>query len=97
MFKQQHIKIAIGLALGFFIGFVCNVGKIPSPAPPVLSGAALVLALTLGWILTDRWFATRPKRNEAFCAGPTGCPWFTENANEPARTSVPITTEEPLP
>ncbi len=68
----QTIKIAIGLALGFAIGLICHLGGIPSPAPPVLPGALLVLSMTIGWTLTDRWFAHRPKLNEANCAGPVG-------------------------
>lgn len=72
--KIQHIKIAIGLALGFAIGFGCHIAGIPSPAPPVLTGALLVLSMTIGWILTDRWFAHRPKLNEANCAGSIGLP-----------------------
>lgn len=72
--KTQTLKIAIGLLLGFAIGLGCNFAGIPSPAPPVLTGALLVLSMTIGWILTDRWFAQRPKVNEANCAGPTGEP-----------------------
>lgn len=70
--KIQHLKIAIGLLLGFSIGFGCNLAGIPSPAPPVITGALLVLSMTVGFRLTDRWFANRPKFNEASCAGPTG-------------------------
>ncbi len=73
-FPPQTLKIAIGLLLGFAIGVGCRLGHIPSPAPPVLSGALLVVAMTVGWILTDRWFAQRPKLNEANCGGPTGLP-----------------------
>ena len=74
MARAQTIKIAIGLLLGLAIGFGCNLGHIPSPAPPVLNGALLVLSMTIGWTLTDRWFAHRPKLNEDLCAGPTGTP-----------------------
>ncbi len=70
--KMQTLKIAIGLLLGLAIGFGCRLGRIPSPAPPVLTGALLVLSMTIGWTLTDRWFAGRPKLNENLCAGPTG-------------------------
>ncbi|MEO1575779.1 MAG: DUF1427 family protein [Pseudomonadota bacterium] len=42
--------IALGIALGLGIGFACRWFDIPSPAPPTLAGAALVVAMTLGYL-----------------------------------------------
>ena len=42
------MKIALGLILAFAIGVACRLATIPLPAPPVLIGALLVLAMTLG-------------------------------------------------
>jgi XapX domain-containing protein len=72
MFTSAQLKICIGLLLGFGIGIGCRLGNIPSPAPPVLTGALLVFSMTIGWILTDRWFAGRPNLHENDCAGPNG-------------------------
>jgi len=56
------VKSCIGLALGFAIGFACAAFKIPVPAPPAITGALLVLAITCGYILTDRALArVRPE------------------------------------
>ena len=74
MIEAKHVKIAIGLVLGFGIGLGCRLGGVPSPAPPVLTGALLVVAMTVGWTLTDRWVASRPKKSEPLCGGPTGQP-----------------------
>jgi XapX domain-containing protein len=41
---------AIGLVLGIIIGAGCRFLDIPSPAPPRLIGALLLLAMTLGFI-----------------------------------------------
>ncbi|WP_189485619.1 DUF1427 family protein [Asticcacaulis endophyticus] len=79
----QHLKIVIGLVLGFGIGFGCRVSGIPSPAPPVITGALLVVAMTVGWILTDRRLSHRPKVSEVHSGGPTGHP------HKPAQTQTP--------
>lgn len=68
----QKAKIALGLLLGVTIGALCRWIGIPSPAPPVLSGALLVVAMTLGYIVTDRWFAKREARHRHLCGGPDG-------------------------
>lgn len=57
--RTRCLKIVLGLGLGLAIGAICRVLAIPSPAPPVLPGALLVLAMTLGYLATDRWFARR--------------------------------------
>lgn len=44
------MKIALGLLLALAIGVVCRLAAIPLPAPPVLFGALLVLATTLGYV-----------------------------------------------
>lgn len=41
---------AIGLVLGIIIGAGCRFFDIPSPAPPRLIGALLLVAMTLGFI-----------------------------------------------
>jgi XapX domain-containing protein len=40
----------IGLLLGLVIGAGCRFFDIPSPAPPRLIGACLLLAMTLGFV-----------------------------------------------
>lgn len=46
-------SILIGVALGMGIGFACRWFDIPSPAPPTLAGAALVVAMTMGFVGAD--------------------------------------------
>ena len=70
--STRHDKIALGLLLGVAIGAMCRWIDIPSPAPPVLAGALLVVAMTLGYIGTDRWFAKREARHRDLCGGPDG-------------------------
>lgn len=66
-------KTILGLALGFAIGLGCSLLAIPVPAPPVLVGALLVVAMTSGYILTDKYICKhRPKGQEANCGGPDG-------------------------
>jgi XapX domain-containing protein len=68
----QKSRIALGLLLGLAIGALCRWLGIPSPAPPVLAGALLVVAMTLGYVGTDRWFATREAKHRHLCGGPDG-------------------------
>jgi XapX domain-containing protein len=65
------MKILLGFLLAFLIGVACRVAALPLPAPPVLIGAALVVAMTCGYLAVDR-LMTRESRNRVFCAGPTG-------------------------
>ena len=44
----------IGLVLGLVVGAGCRLFDIPSPAPPRLIGACLLLAMTLGFVVADR-------------------------------------------
>ena len=47
------MSAAIGLVLGFAIGAACRWFNIPSPAPPRIAGALLVVAMTLGFLAAD--------------------------------------------
>jgi XapX domain-containing protein len=67
------MKATIGLILAFAIGFACRAFGIPSPAPPLILGALLVMAMTVGYIAVDRWMA-RPAQHAVNCAGPSGLP-----------------------
>ena len=70
------IKIAIGFVLSFVIGAGCRYFDIPAASPPVIPGALIVLAMTLGYSSMDR--VLTPKNRVAttkhLCGGPTGLP-----------------------
>lgn len=68
----ERMKVALGLLLGLAIGAVCRYLVIPLPAPPVLPGALLVVAMTLGYIAADRWTGLREARHKHLCGGPDG-------------------------
>lgn len=42
-----------GLMLGATIGAACRWFDLPLPSPPTLTGALLVLTMTLGYVLHD--------------------------------------------
>ena len=44
---------AAGIVLGLAIGAACRWWDLPLPAPPRLTGALLVLFMTLGFLVTD--------------------------------------------
>jgi XapX domain-containing protein len=47
------MKIALGFLLALAIGAGCRWLGIPSPSPPLLLGALLVVAMTVGYSLAD--------------------------------------------
>jgi XapX domain-containing protein len=53
------MKLLVGLALSFLIGVSCRCFDIPVPSPPVLPGALLVVAMTLGYTAADRWLVRK--------------------------------------
>lgn len=65
------LKVGVGLVLGLGLGAGCRMLGIPSPAPPALPGALLVLAMTAGYVATDRFMA-RAALARKFCGGPDG-------------------------
>jgi len=67
----RRVKIGIGLVLGMLIGAFCRALHIPSPAPPVLPGAVLVLAMTLGYLGMDRYCGDAAAHRD-HGAGPDG-------------------------
>src|ERR1700679_3990236 len=74
--KVEMMKIAIGLVVGFLIGAGCRYFDIPVPSPPVLPGALLVVAMTLGYSATDHLLIRkdRIKTTAHLCGGPSGLP-----------------------
>jgi XapX domain-containing protein len=51
------LQFALGLVMAFGIGAFCRWSDIPSPAPPKLIGALLVVAMTVGFLLIDSLLA----------------------------------------
>jgi XapX domain-containing protein len=68
------MKILIGAVVAFLIGSGCRYFDIPVPSPPVLPGALLVVAMTLGYSATDRALSRKaqPATTKRLCGGPSG-------------------------
>jgi XapX domain-containing protein len=65
------MKLLLGLVLGFTIGALCNIFVVPVPAPPVIEGALLVVAMTVGYGAVDK-LMNKPAESAAQCGGPDG-------------------------
>jgi XapX domain-containing protein len=68
----MHVKVALGILLGFLVGAGCEAFGIPSPAPPAITGAILVVAMTVGYVLAGRFLMHPATTTEHLCGGPTG-------------------------
>lgn len=62
------MKLLIGLIVAFAIGAACRIFDIPAPAPPMLTGALLVCAMTGGYMAGDKWMKSRPPAPAAVVA-----------------------------
>lgn len=52
-------KLIIGFLVAFLIGAACRYFGLPVPAPPTILGVALIMAITLGFIMTDKLLSGR--------------------------------------
>ncbi|HEY0334940.1 MAG TPA: DUF1427 family protein [Stenotrophomonas sp.] len=68
----MNFRLVVGLLLGLAIGFACRALGVPVPAPPALVGALLVVAMTSGYALADRFLARREAIHIHDCGGPSG-------------------------
>jgi XapX domain-containing protein len=78
------VRIVIGVVLSFLIGAACRYFDIPAASPPVIPGAIIVLAMTLGYSSMDRVVSRREHAatTKNLCGGPTGLPIaMTKNAD----------------
>jgi XapX domain-containing protein len=51
------LQVTLGIVMAFGIGGFCRWFDIPSPAPPKIVGALLVVSMTVGFLLADRLLA----------------------------------------
>ena len=58
-------KTIAGLVLGLLIGAGCRWFGVPVPSPPQLLGALLVVAMTVGYMATDKLLTAKPEEKKA--------------------------------
>jgi XapX domain-containing protein len=68
------MRVFAGAAVAFLVGAGCRYFDIPVPSPPVLPGALLVVAMTLGYSATDRALTSQTNiaTTKHLCGGPNG-------------------------
>lgn len=49
------MRIILGFVVAFAVGVMCRLVRIPSPAPNAVLGSLLAVAMSVGYVLTDRW------------------------------------------
>ena len=85
--RERIVKIAIGFVLSFIIGAGCRYFDIPAASPPVIPGALIVLAMTLGYSSMDRVLIRkgRAATTKHLCGGPTGLPTSIASSRRPSQ------------
>lgn len=70
------MKLLIGVVVSFVVGVGCRYFDIPVPSPPVIPGALLVLAMTIGYSSTNSLLNRKGHvaTTAHLCGGPTGSP-----------------------
>jgi XapX domain-containing protein len=71
------IKIILGFVLALLTGAGCRWFDIPVPSPPKILGAMLVVAMAVGYTVTDKFIAAKstargPATTQHLCGVPTG-------------------------
>ena len=68
------MKLMLGFIISFAVGVACRCFDIPVGSPPVLPGALLVVAMTLGYSGTNAFLNRRnlPATTAQLCGGPSG-------------------------
>lgn len=59
------LKLFIGILIALLIGAACRYFKLPVPAPPTVYGVLLIMAITLGYILTDNFLPPESEESAA--------------------------------
>ena len=63
--STSMMKSLLGIILGLLIGAGCRWFDVPVPSPPKLLGALLVVAMTVGYMATDRVLDRKVARQRA--------------------------------
>ncbi len=76
------MKLLIGVVVSFVVGVGCRYFDIPVPSPPVIPGALLVLAMTIGYSSTNTLLNRKGSlaTTAHLCGGPTGSPAVSAKA-----------------
>jgi XapX domain-containing protein len=84
------MKLIIGLIVSFAVGVFCRVFDVPVGSPPVIPGALLVVAMTLGYTSANTYLNRRnkPSTTSHLCGGPTGTTMAQINSVAPPRMTA---------
>lgn len=58
----MNFKYLISVVIAFLLGAVCNLWGLPVPAPPMLLGALMIIAMTLSYMATDRYLTRKEEK-----------------------------------
>lgn len=61
---MSAFKICIGFVVAFLVGASTRWFNLPAPAPPTMIGALLIVAITIGYISTDKYLEAKQETEQ---------------------------------
>lgn len=66
----MNVRLIFGYLLAMSIGVACRLSGIPLPAPTALLGALVIVSMTSGYLLMDKWLEKGQSTQTEHSGGP---------------------------
>jgi len=57
--QNFNLKYLMSVLIAFCLGGACKFWNLPLPSPPILLGALMVLSMTVGYLVVDKYLENK--------------------------------------